>query len=94
MLDCVEGYRERSSAAGGRRHGSSDAGGNGGVGGNDDNDNIGGAPTRVWRDGPALQWGEVNGTVTCATCCLTLGHALDHDPVRGEPSVGVEQFGE
>ncbi len=91
VLDRVEGYGERSSLAGGQRRGSGDAGGSDGVGGdNDDDDNIGSAPN---RDGPASQWGEVNGTMTCANCCSTLGYASDHDPVRGEPPVGVESKG-
>ena len=68
MLDRVEGYGERSSPVGGRRRGSGNAGGSDGVGGDVDDDDIGGVPTRVWRDGPASQWGEVNGTVTCANC--------------------------
>ncbi len=68
VLDRVEGYRERSSLVGGRRRGSGDAGGSDGVGGDDDNDDIGGAPTWAWRDGPASRWGEVNGPVTCANC--------------------------
>jgi hypothetical protein len=93
MLDRVEGYGERSSPARGRRRGSGEAGGSDGVGGDVDNDDIGGAPTRAWRDRPVLWWGEVNGTVTCANCCLTLGYVSDRDPVRGEPSVGVEPKG-
>ena len=68
MLDRVEGYGERSSPARGRRRGSGDAGGSDGVSSEDDDDDIGGAPTRAWRDGPASRWGEVNRTVTCANC--------------------------
>ncbi len=93
MQDRVEGYRERSSLAGGRRRGSGDAGGSDGVSGDNDNNDIGVMPTRAWSDRPASRWGEVNGTVTCANCCLALGYASDHDPVQGGPSVGVEPKG-
>ena len=93
VLDRVEGYRERSSPAGGWRRGNGNAGGGGGVGSNDNNDNIWGASTRAWRDRAASRGWEANGTVTCANCCLTLGYASDRDPVRGEPSVGVEPTG-
>ena len=66
VLDRVEGYGERSSPAGGRLRGRGNTCGSDGVGGdNDDDDNIGSAPN---RDGPASQWGEVNGTGTCANC--------------------------
>jgi hypothetical protein len=93
VLDRVEGYRERSSPAGGWRRGNGNAGGGGGVGSDDNNDNIWGASTRAWRDRAASRGWEANGTVTCANCCLTLGYASDRDPVRGEPSVGVEPTG-
>ena len=56
MLDRVEGYGEQSSPAGGWRRGSGNAGGSDGVGSNNDNDDIGGTPTRAWRDGPASRW--------------------------------------
>ena len=68
-------------------------GGSGSVGSDDIDDDIRGASTWVWRDRAALWGWEVNGTVTCANCCLTLGYASDHDPVQGEPSVGVEPTG-
>jgi hypothetical protein len=68
VQDRVEGYGERSSPVGGWRRGSGDASGSDGVGGNNNDDNIGGTPTRAWKNGPASRWGEVNGTVTCANC--------------------------
>jgi hypothetical protein len=43
--------------------------------------------------GPPRGGGEVNGTVTCANCCLTLGYVLDCGPVQGEPLVRVEPTG-
>ena len=89
----MEGYKERSSPAAGWRRGSGNAGGGGGISSDNKDNDIWGASTRGWRDRAASRGWEANGTVTCTNCCSTLGYASDRDPVRGEPSVGVEPMG-